>query len=661
MKKQTLGGERLGSGNKMQVELHGFERSTHDLSYIWRSTMSAGTLVPFLKEVALPGDTFDINLNMDIKTHPTIGPLFGSYKAQIDVFQVPIRLYHSALHNNRLGIGMNMAQIKLPKLKLTSLGWNPAGGKELDNTQINPSCVLSYLGIRGVGQPFTFLNIERKFNAIPYLALLDIYKNYYANKQEEVGYVVRSLIDVFPTTVSEVEANGTDVPFSNAPSGYVPISPGQTLVIKWIPPNAQPEPKSIYINFWDRTDPICYEDLVDGWTLDVLTGTITGQYLGPQTNFIKNWQYADIQTWNNVPPHLESFPLSNIDEMRDKILQSPWNVEFDVKAANLTPYSWIMETYDVGDGEVAPTTQKNQEGLLIKTYQSDLFNNWLSTDWIDGAGGINEITAIDTSGGTINVDTIILARKVYDMLNRIAVSGGSYKDWLEAQYDHESYGAIESPVYMGGLIKELVFQEVVSNSATDADGGQPLGQLAGKGVMSKKHKGGHVVIKTNEPSYILGLVSLTPRLDYSQGNKWDVHLDTINDLHVPSLDQIGFQELITEQMAWWATNWDDLAGKWQQTSAGKQPAWINYMTNVNEVRGNFAVRANEMFMTLNRRYEAVKNSGIVSIKDLTTYIDPTLFNHIFAQTSLDAQNFWTQISVDMIARRKMSAKVMPNL
>ena len=31
--------------------------------------------------------------------------------------------------------------------------------------------------------------------------------------------------------------------------------------------------------------------------------------------------------------------------------------------------------------------------------------------------------------------------------------------------------------------------------------------------------------------------------------------------------------------------------------------WINYMTNVNEVRGNFAVSNNEMFMTLNRKYE----------------------------------------------------------
>ena len=42
---------------------------------------------------------------------------------------------------------------------------------------------------------------------------------------------------------------------------------------------------------------------------------------------------------------------------------------------------------------------------------------------------------------------------------------------------------------------------------------------------------------------------------------------------------------------------------WTQKSAGKQPAWINYMTNVNQIRGNFAIPRNEGFMVLDRRYE----------------------------------------------------------
>ena len=89
----------------------------------------------------------------------------------------------------------------------------------------------------------------------------------------------------------------------------------------------------------------------------------------------------------------------------------------------------------------------------------------------------------------------------------------------------------ESPMYMGGLIKELVFQEVVSNAATAE---QPLGTLAGKGRLSDKHKGGKVKIRVDEPSIIMGIVSLTPRLDYSQGNDWSINLKqwtTFTNLH----------------------------------------------------------------------------------------------------------------------------------
>ena len=141
--KKTLGGDRLGSGKKMSVELHNYERSTHDLGYLWRSTMAPGTLVPFLTEVALPGDTFDINLDCDIKTHPTIGPLFGSYKVQLDTFVVPIRLYIAQLHNNALGIGLNMKNVIFPEMVLKAVSLKDADDQ--DQAQINPSCVLSYL------------------------------------------------------------------------------------------------------------------------------------------------------------------------------------------------------------------------------------------------------------------------------------------------------------------------------------------------------------------------------------------------------------------------------------------------------------------------------------------------------------------------------------
>ena len=97
-------------------------------------------------------------------------------------------------------------------------------------------------------------------------------------------------------------------------------------------------------------------------------------------------------------------------------------------------------------------------------------------------------------------------------------------------------------------------------------------------------------------------------------------------------------------------------------TAGKTVAWIDYMTNVNRTYGNFAAGMSEAFMVLNRNYEIKYDTGTnPRIADLTTYIDPVKYNYIFADTSIDAMNFWVQIKFDITSRRLMSAKQIPNL
>ena len=121
----TLGGDRLGAGQKNKVDLKTYERSTHDYSSIFKSSMSSGTLVPFMSEIALPSDSWEIDLDVDIMTLPTVGPLFGSYKVQLDVFVSPIRLYQGALNMNLTGVGLKMEQIYLPNIALLLI-WLPS-------------------------------------------------------------------------------------------------------------------------------------------------------------------------------------------------------------------------------------------------------------------------------------------------------------------------------------------------------------------------------------------------------------------------------------------------------------------------------------------------------------------------------------------------------
>ena len=83
-----------------------------------------------------------------------------------------------------------MAQVKLPQMTVTlqQAKDNPSGN---DNqwTQVNPSCLLAYLGIRGYGTLDTATKTATK-NALPVLAYYDIFKNFYANTQEENFYII---------------------------------------------------------------------------------------------------------------------------------------------------------------------------------------------------------------------------------------------------------------------------------------------------------------------------------------------------------------------------------------------------------------------------------------------------------------------------------------
>lgn len=667
MEKITLGGERLGSGKKMKVGLHGYGRSNHDLSSIFRNTQSAGTLVPFMKHLGLPGDTFDIKLVMEALTLPTTGPLFGSYKLGCDVYVCPIRLYQGQLHNNKLGIGLKMADIKLPQITVAVNGQTvdeSLAMDDLDNSQVNPSSIVSYLGIRGAGIPHSSVSstqqTSRQFNAVPYLAYWDIFKNYYANKQEDKAYVVHTpaiepSIWVSKIDLINVNEAALSIPLSPNASNIL-VKPWAELVIEYLGNNEESDNLILELNGIGK---IAFLDVFTLYKDDVVNKMAYYVFNANKWGNVAILNYGYIANNSNVGNvvKLKSFDLKNIDDMREDILSQTQNPNpFTISQASIEPYNLPF----INDGTYR-SMMFCQEGLAVKTYQSDIFNNWLKTENIVGANSIAEVTSIDTSGGSFSIDTLNLSKKVYEMLTRIAVSGGTYNDWISSVYDSKGIEQFESPMYCGGLIKELVFQEVISNAESETGGNvNPLGTLGGRGVLSKKNKGGDIRISIKEPSYIIGICHITPRLDYSQGNDWDVNLKTIDDFHKPQLDEIGFQDLITERMAWWET-YQDQGGSWVQRSAGKQPAWIEYMTDVNRVRGNFAMPNNQMFMILNRRYEPAKINNTLSIKDLTTYIDPSKYNHIFAQTSLDSMNFWLQIGMDITARRVMSGKLMPNI
>lgn len=652
---RTIGKNTLGDNNKMHVRLREYDMSTQNLSFVFRSTMGVGMLVPFMKIVCQKGDIFDIKLTNKTMTHPTLGPLFGSFKLQHFIFTAGFRLYNSWLHNNRTGIGMKMSDIKFPTITRGLItGTSP-------EVKHNPSSLYSYLGWKGIRSETASKAAEK--SAIPVLIYLDIFKNYFANTQEDNFYIIAGNTEASVTIGQSPQINKT-------------IKVGEDAKIIWQAPmndtatlEAGPEVKdyanfwkSVKIRFYNPSNGMSKEAYINYLTSNSATKKITTDKVSkifPSGNTLEGYttiqgiyvgQFPGDETLyrNSLNTILSEQKLGTLDKIRDEILKKPGNIKLGMSDTSDKEVNALFE-------RIRYAANTKLGGLVLKTYDSDIFNNWVKTDWIDGENGISKVTALKPDeDGTITMDALNLQQKVYNMLNRIAISGGTYRDWLETVYTAGRYlDRPETPVFQGGMSQMIEFDEVVATTGNAE--GQALGELAGRGYARQPNTSGRLHFQVEEPGYVMGIAAITPMVDYSQGNDFDLNLLTMDDLHKPALDGIGYQDLMNEQRAWWTAMQNGTTIV--DTTPGKSVAWIDYMTNFNRTFGNFAAGESEDFMVLNRNYERGTDNGIANG---STYINPQEHIDIFADTAIDSQNFWVQTACEITRRGNYSAKQIPN-
>lgn len=668
--KVNIGKNTLGDNDKMSVSLREYGRSTHDLSYAWRSPMGVGTLVPFMKILALPGDTFDIDLDTKVLTHPTVGPLFGQFKMQLDIFTCPLRLYQAQLHNNALNIGLDMKKVKLPKFMTNVDGDKTDGAPYKKRNRYGKGSLAEYLGLKY--EPYDPTAATGYYiNAIPYFAYYDIFKNYYANKQEDYFMLMGGNQIVSTGSITTYDGCVFEKDVLSKDYGYIKKGSAQVKITV---------PKDVWEVYKKNGFAIVYYKLTDqrsimfqialnqnqtdkpsGEDIDVIFPkgarvkfTVGGEAIENNRTYELKGTSKTIAESEAIELYTSSYRLEEIDNLREYILKQG---KKEINITALSQGEWIGTSFikdvltgtNTTDNHVIKKAiiQMEMGGLCLKTLQSDIFNNWVNKEWVDGDNGINAVTDVAITDGKLNLDSLNIAQKVYNMLNRIAVSGGSYKDWIETVYTTDYYFRAETPVYEGGMSTIIDFEAVVSNSASTASGiEEPLGSLAGRGYDGQK-KGGKIEIKINEPCYIMGIASITPLVDYSQGNDWDNWLETMDDLHKPQLDGIGYQDLMSNTMMGLSS---------PKNAIGKQPAWLNYMTNFNKTFADFAAGEKESYMVLNRIYN-VDDTG--TITNATTYINPKDYTYIFATNTETNRDFWVQIGCGVTARRVMSAAQIP--
>ena len=180
--------------------------------------------------------------------------------------------------------------------------------------------------------------IERQFNAVPYLGYWSIFKNYYANKQEENAYVIHTKNGNTDIETLRQEVKKQDGTTGNIWSSDVSVNAGNVKELKF---EFNPEDEIGEVDFYKAqvkyrsgSAPLAIQkvsDLFDSYRYEWINGEyylICYDFKGLDTGDLENtttWRRYNTNQPSTVPyandtTELEEFPLVNIDEMTMDLL-----------------------------------------------------------------------------------------------------------------------------------------------------------------------------------------------------------------------------------------------------------------------------------------------------------------------------------------------------
>ena len=134
------------------------------------------------------------------------------------------------------------------------------------------------------------------------------------------------------------------------------------------------------------------EELKKWFTITPATIHLALAYTGKGITSSEEYLYGMPTEWKieNITNILKE-KLSDLDQLREDIL-SKGNERFEMnqttKLGASTNFTYIQHILGGNNSKYENSTKYNRSsaqcGLLLKTYQSDIFTNWINSEWIDG-------------------------------------------------------------------------------------------------------------------------------------------------------------------------------------------------------------------------------------------------------------------------------------
>lgn len=530
-----------------KLEVKPPKQSHHNRSHFFRTSMAPGCLVPIYCRNVVPGDEINLDYESLVETQALLTPLYGSFKLQIDTFFAGTSLYVPQLwRNGSMKQADGTLHAPYPFFYLSG----SSSSDETKPMRVNESSLLAYLGFNPNYSPVVdSTGNSSKFNAIPLLMYLDIFRHYYANRQEAA------------------------FPFIGNPTTPTPT---------------------------------------------------------PQV------------TWQS---------LAQLDELFLRLGSNGFDVGAYIKELNIGSL-------------LRPDCPLS--GLLLKTYSPDRMNVILNSEFY--AKNVSSVQ-VSTAGGNFQVDQLVTAKKLWNSRNKDAMSSGTFKDWVRLHYGVTPKIMDDMPTFCGSTSTDILFQDIratTTSTIPDLDVTQFLGDKASSGsgfMRSRRH-----VVKADRPGYVMVLASIVPRVDYYQNlERYTMYTD-ISDEFRPEYNGIGLQDVLVSDLNADFSGISEPASRGNgyadpaTDSVGKQPAWIEYMTAVNKVRGTFCSTEKSWVLVRDMRAtptQTGKDAQPVDNTAISAYVIPRQWNQPFALQQLTDQNFLCQFKITDVVRSSVLKRLLP--
>lgn len=371
-------------------------------------------------------------------------------------------------------------------------------------------------------------------------------------------------------------------------------------------------------------------------------------------HYIINRQEKNVRMlsgWSDVPtpaPGLANLSVADLDNL---FLKLPVDGG-DIASILPTPIAETLGTY----------LDRPLGGMCLGTYLPDVQNVILNSDFYT-----KNVTSVkvNVTSSSFSVDQLVTAKKLWDSRTKDAMASGTFKDWIRMHYGVTPKIMDDMPTFLGATSSPIGFEDIRATTyAKDGDATQYLGDKGSSGLGYGRSR--RFRVACDRPGYVMVLAQIVPCVDYDQGLSRYTLSRKLSDEFRPEFNGIGLQDVLVSDLnaSYEASQAPDiidvLTPPWQ-VSVGKQPAWIQYMTDINKVRGTFC--STERSWVLRRDMQATGESDSAGVYDPTrdtdssAYINPADWQQPFADQSPTAQNFLVQFNI----RHKVRSTVLKRL